>query len=93
MNEVKHHTFFTAEQQGLFMAPIYCNRTAFEGWPPVLQEAKTEAVREAVLAQREPAVAEEEIAWKAILEAGGEIAELTPQERLFFGRGREAPAR
>ena len=43
-----------------------------------------EATRATVVAQRELAVKEEEIAHKAILDAGGEIVELTAQERTRF---------
>ena len=42
--------------------------------------------RAAIAAQRELAVEEEEVARKAILEAGGEVVELTPQERSAFAR-------
>ena len=45
-----------------------------------------QAVHEAVLAQRDLAVREEEIAHKAIEDAGGEIVELTPEERAAFVR-------
>ncbi|MBI3054912.1 MAG: hypothetical protein HYY77_12865, partial [Betaproteobacteria bacterium] len=65
---------------------IYCNRAAFDSWPQALQGAMLQAVRDAVLAQRDLAVREEEIARKAIEDAGGEIVELTPQERAAFVR-------
>jgi TRAP-type C4-dicarboxylate transport system substrate-binding protein len=80
----KLHRYHTLTSHIYLSRGIYCNRTAFESWPPTLQEAMKKAVRAAVLAQREMAVAEEQIARKAIVEAGGEIVELTPRERAFF---------
>jgi len=65
---------------------IYMNRTAFDSWPSALQSGIQKAAREAIAAQRQLAVAEETIARKAIEDAGGEIVELTPQERLAFVR-------
>jgi C4-dicarboxylate-binding protein DctP len=65
---------------------IYCNREAFESWPAALQTAMMQATREAILAQRDLAVREEEIARQAIIAAGGEIVELTAAERAAFVR-------
>jgi TRAP-type C4-dicarboxylate transport system substrate-binding protein len=45
-----------------------------------------QATREAVRAQRELAVREEDIARQAIIDAGGEIVELTRDERAAFVR-------
>lgn len=80
----KLHRYHTLTGHIYLSRGIYCNRAAFESWPPELQEAMTKAVREAVLAQRELAVNEEQIARKAIEEAGGEIVEPTPEERALF---------
>ncbi len=80
----KLHRYHTLTGHIYLSRGIYCNAAAFAGWPEALQEAMTKAVRAAVLAQRELAVAEEEIARKAIVAAGGEIVELTPQERALF---------
>ncbi|MEI6676209.1 MAG: ABC transporter substrate-binding protein [Verrucomicrobiota bacterium] len=52
--------------------------------PAALQTAMMAATRAAVLVQRELAVREEEVARQAILDAGGEIVELTPDERAAF---------
>ena len=43
-----------------------------------------QATRAAVIEQRELAVREEEVARNAIIDAGGEIVELTPSERAAF---------
>lgn len=80
----KLHRYHTLTGHIYLSRGIYCNRAAFESWPPELQEAMTKAVREAVLAQRELAVNEEQIARKAIEEAGGQIVEPTPEERALF---------
>ncbi len=80
------HRYHTLTGHSYLSRGIYCNRAAFESWPPALQTAMTSAVNEAIAAQRELAVREEEIASKAIEDAGGEIVELTPGERAAFVR-------
>lgn len=80
----KVHRFHTLTGHSYLSRGIYCNRAAFESWPGELQAATTKAVREAILAQRELAVREEEVARDAIVESGGEIVELTAQERAAF---------
>jgi TRAP-type C4-dicarboxylate transport system substrate-binding protein len=83
-NVHKLHRYHTLTSHIYLSRGLYCNRAAFESWPPALQTAMTKAVREAVLAQRELAVCEEQIARKAIEEAGGKIVELTPAEHAAF---------
>jgi TRAP-type transport system periplasmic protein len=80
----KFHRYHTLTGHSYLSRGIYCNRAAFEAWPPALQTAMMQATREAVLAQRELAVREEEVARQAILDAGGEIVELTAGERATF---------
>ena len=80
----KLHRYHTLTGHIYLSRGIYCNRAAFDIWPEALKTAMTKAVREAVLAQRELAVREEQIARKAIEDAGGEIVELTPEERALF---------
>jgi TRAP-type C4-dicarboxylate transport system substrate-binding protein len=82
----KFHRYHTLTGHSYLSRGIYCNRAAFESWPAELQTAMMEATRVAVLAQRELAVIEEEVARKAIIEAGGEIVELTLDERAAFVR-------
>ena len=65
---------------------IYLNRTAFDGWPEALQAAMKKAARDAITVQRALAVEEEETARKAIESAGGEVVDLTPDERAAFAR-------
>jgi TRAP-type transport system periplasmic protein len=80
----KYHRYHTLTGHSYLSRGIYCNRAAFESWPDKLQRSMLEATRTAVLAQRDLAVREEEIAHEAILDAGGEIVELTAQERAAF---------
>jgi TRAP-type C4-dicarboxylate transport system substrate-binding protein len=80
----KLHRYHTLTGHSYLSRGIYCNRAAFESWPQTLQTAMMQAVQEAILAQRDLAVREEEIAGKAIEDAGGEIVELTPGERAAF---------
>lgn len=82
----KLHRYHTLTGHSYLSRGIYCNREAFESWPQTLQTAMMQAVQEAILAQRDLAVREEEIAGKAIETAGGEIVELTPGERAAFVR-------
>jgi C4-dicarboxylate-binding protein DctP len=80
----KVHRYHTLTGHSYLSRGIYCNRAAWESWPVELQAAMTRATREAILAQRELAVREEEVARDAIVASGGEIVELTPQERAAF---------
>jgi TRAP-type C4-dicarboxylate transport system substrate-binding protein len=80
----KFHKFHTLTGHSYLSRGIYCHRASFESWPAALRGAMMEAVREAVLVQRELAVREEEIAEKAIKDAGGEVVRLTAAERAAF---------
>ena len=80
----KFHRHHTLTGHSYLSRGIYCNRAAFDSWPAALQTAMLLATREAVLAQRELAVLEEEVARVAIIDTGGEIVELTPAERATF---------
>jgi TRAP-type C4-dicarboxylate transport system substrate-binding protein len=80
----KVHRFHTLTGHSYLSRGIYCHRASFESWPKALQDALLAAVREAVLAQRELAVREEDIAEQAIRDAGGEVVRLTAEERAAF---------
>ncbi len=82
----KVHRYITLTGHCYASRGLYCNRLAFDGWPEALQTAMKQAVREAILAQREFAVREEESARKALASAGCEIVELTPEARAEFVR-------
>ena len=80
----KFHRYHTLTGHSYLSRGIYCNRAAFESWPGALQTAMFEATRAAIIAHRELAVREESIARKTIEDAGGEIVELTADERAAF---------
>jgi TRAP-type C4-dicarboxylate transport system substrate-binding protein len=80
------HRYHTLTGHSYLSRGIYCNRAAFEGWPDALQTAMMQAAQEAIIAHRELAVREEAIARKAIEDAGGEIVDLTADERAAFVR-------
>ncbi len=82
--KVHHHVTLTGHCY--VSRGIYCNRAAFDRWPEALQTGMRKAAREAILAQRELAVREEEIARKTLESAGCEIVQLTPEQRAVFAR-------
>ena len=82
----KVHRYHTLTNHCYLSRGIYMNRAEFERWPKELQQGIQLAAREAIVAQRDLAVEEEEVARKAIVSAGGEVVELTPAERAAFSR-------
>lgn len=82
----KVHRFHTLTGHCYLSRGIYMNRAAFDGWPGELQAAMKRAAREAIARQRELAVEDEAIARKTIENAGGEVLELTPEQREAFAR-------
>ena len=82
----KFHRYHTLTGHSYLSRGIYCNRAAFAAWPEALQSAMVQAAQAAIIAHRELAVREEAIARKAIEDAGGEIVELTADERAAFVR-------
>ena len=82
----KVHRYHTLTNHCYLSRGIYMNRAEFERWPKALQQGIQRAAREAIVAQRDLAVEEEEVARKAIEAAGGEVLELTPAARAEFVR-------
>ena len=82
----KVHRYHTLTNHCYLSRGIYMNRAEFERWPKELQQGIQRAARAAIVAQRDLAVEEEEVARKAIEAAGGEVVELTPAERAAFSR-------
>ena len=82
----KVHRYHTLTGHCYLSRGIYCNRAEFDRWPAALQAAMTRAAREAIAAQRELAVEEEKLARRAIETAGGDVVELTADERAAFAR-------
>jgi C4-dicarboxylate-binding protein DctP len=78
------HRYHTATSHFYLSRPIFLHRQSFDAWPPALQAAMREAVRDAVAFQRDLHVQEEEEAAAAIRQEGGEIIELTPEQHQAF---------
>jgi TRAP-type C4-dicarboxylate transport system substrate-binding protein len=82
----KVHRHHTVTGHCYLSRGLYCNRAAFESWPEALQREIQQAARDAIAAQRELAVAEEDVARKTIEDAGCEVADLTADEHALFVR-------
>ncbi len=78
------HRYHTLSNHFYISRGVFANRPAFEALPAEMRAALGRAVRDATLRQRELAVAEEETARQAIVEAGCEIVELTAAEHALF---------
>ncbi|MFL2545841.1 MAG: TRAP transporter substrate-binding protein [Candidatus Rariloculaceae bacterium] len=80
----EHQRYYTVTNHSYLSRPIFVHRPTFDAWPQELQSEIREAVADAVTLQRElHDVAEVESA-DAIREAGGEIIELTAEQRGEF---------
>jgi tripartite ATP-independent transporter DctP family solute receptor len=82
----KAHRYHTISNHFYVSRPIFLHRTAFDSWPADLQAAMREAVREAVLWQRDQAVIEDQDARRAIEQQGCEIVELTADQHAAFAK-------
>src|SRR5262245_14331124 len=80
----QYHRHHTATSHFYVSRPIFLHRASFDSWPPAVQAELSAAVHDAVAFQRDTHVKEEADAAVAIGEAGGEIVELTPDERHAF---------
>jgi tripartite ATP-independent transporter DctP family solute receptor len=80
----KFHKFHTLTSHFYISRPIFFHRPSFDAWPDDLKRAMQTAVTEAVTFQRKLAVEENEQSRQAIVEAGCDIVELTPQEHAAF---------
>src|SRR6266568_3728177 len=80
----KFHHFHTLSNHFYISRPVFLNRSAFEAWPADLRSAMEQAVKEAIVFQRELHVQEEEDARKAIEAQGCEIVELGAAEHDAF---------
>jgi TRAP-type transport system periplasmic protein len=78
------HRFHTMTNHFYISRPIFLHRPAFEGWPEDLQRAMTAAIQRAVEFQRGVAIEEDREARAAILAAGCEITELSPEQHGQF---------
>jgi tripartite ATP-independent transporter DctP family solute receptor len=80
----KYHRFHTLTGHFYVSRPVFLHRASYESWPAPLQRAMQQAVKDAVVFQRELAIAEEVEALDAIRAQGCEVAELTPAEHAQF---------
>lgn len=78
------HRYHTLSNHFYISRGVFASRGAFESMPEPMQAALERAVDVATVRQRELAVAEEEIARQAIIDAGGEIVTLTAEELALF---------
>jgi TRAP-type C4-dicarboxylate transport system substrate-binding protein len=82
----KFHRFHTATSHFYLSRPIFVHRPSFDAWPQRLQEEARAAVADTIVFQRELHANEDDDAMAAIRKEGGEILELTAQERDSFVR-------
>ena len=80
----KFHRFHSITNHFYLSRPIFLHRTAFDAWPARLQQVMREAVRAAVLFQRDLAGVEDQEARTAIRNEGCEITELTAAQHQAF---------
>jgi TRAP-type transport system periplasmic protein len=82
----KLHRYYTLSGHFYLSRGIFCNRAAYGSWPGALRTALHQIVPETIHVARELSMKEEHIARKTIEDAGGEVVELTPEERAAFVR-------
>ena len=76
--------YYTTTAHSYLSRPIFVNRERFDSWPEELQQEMRAAVADAVRLQRE-VHDREELAARRIIEAGGgEVVDLTPEQRAEF---------
>ena len=80
----KFHRFHTLTSHFYLSRPIFLHRPSYDAWPSDLQRAMGEAVREAVVLQRDLAIAEEEKALAEIKREGCEVLTLDATEHAAF---------
>jgi len=76
--------YYTTTAHSYLSRPIFVNRERFDAWPVELQEEMRAAVADAVRLQRELHDQEELEARRLIEAAGGEVTDLTPEQRAEF---------
>lgn len=76
--------YYTTTAHSYLSRPIFVNRERFDAWPAELQEEMRAAVADAVRLQREVHDREELEARRLIEAAGGQVVDLTPEQRAEF---------
>ncbi|MEK9725080.1 MAG: TRAP transporter substrate-binding protein [Rhodospirillaceae bacterium] len=79
-----HHPYHTATGHFYISRPIFAHRPSVDAWPDELRAAAYAAVTEAVAFQRGLAEQEAVDSRRAIIEAGGEVIDLTADEHAAF---------
>jgi len=80
----KVQQYYTMTYHSYLSRPIFLHKPSFEAWPDDLQAEMQAAVKEAVDLQRRLHDQAEIDSAEVIRQAGGEIVELTPEERDVF---------
>ena len=80
----KFHRFHSLTGHFYLSRPIFLHRPSYDAWPSELQRAMAAAVREAVVVQRDLAIAEEENALAEIERAGCDVLTLDAAEHAAF---------
>lgn len=83
-NPYLYQRFHTATYHSYLSRPIFVDRLTFDSWPEALQSEMRAAVADAVIRQRALHDEAEVESVAIIREAGGEIVELTPEQRAAF---------
>lgn len=83
-NPYLYQRFHTATYHSYLSRPIFVNRLTFDAWPEALQSEMRAAVADAVIRQRQLHDEAEAESAAIIREAGGEIVELTAEQRAMF---------
>ncbi len=78
------HRYHSITNHLYLSRPIFLHRQSFDSWPKAIQDEMRAAIVDAVAVQRVTKTQEELDAAKAIVDAGGEIIELTPEELKPF---------
>ncbi len=76
--------YYTTTAHSYLSRPIFVNRDRFDAWPAELQQEMRAAVADAVRLQREVHDREELAARRFIEAQGGQVIDLTPEQRAEF---------
>ena len=80
----KHQSYYTETAHSYLSRPIFVNKVTFEAWPADLQTEFKLVVKEAINLQRRLHDQAEIDAAQIIRNSGGEIVQLTAEERALF---------
>ena len=78
------HRYHSITNHLYLSRPIFLHRQSFDSWPKPIQDEMRAAIIDSIAVQRVTKTQEELDAAEAILDAGGEIIELTPEQLQPF---------